>query len=86
MKKSNSKNIIKKIAIIFPLCVGILFAIILMYLAIVDNVEVFQKKEVEHSRSIAPVGYQKILDETAPAGVREVYYIDFSNKLTNDSN
>ena len=86
MKKSNSKNIIKKIAVIFPLCVGILFAIILMYLAIVDNVEVFQKKEVEHSRSIAPVGYQKILDDTAPAGVREVYYIDFSNKLPNDSN
>lgn len=86
MKNETIKQKINKMAVIFPVCVGILFVFVLIYLLFVDNIDVFQKQEVEHSRPIAPVHYQKVESEDSPTGVKEIYYLDFSNDLPNDSN
>ena len=86
MKKDKNRKIINKIATVFPICVGILFAFVLIYLYIVDNVDILQKKEVDHSKLVEPVKYEVITDEDAPVGVREIYYLDLKNKLQNDTN
>ena len=86
MRKDKNRKIINKIATVFPICVGILFAFVLIYLYIVDNVDILQKKEVDHSKLVEPVKYEVITDEDAPAGVKEIYYLDLKNKLQNDTN
>ena len=86
MRKDKNRKIINKIATVFPLCVGILFAFVLIYLLVVDNVDILQKKEVDHSKIVEPVKYEVITDEDAPVGVREIYYLDLKNKLQNDTN
>ena len=86
MRKDKNRKIINKIATVFPICVGILFAFVLIYLYIVDNVDILQKKEVDHSKLVEPVKYELITDEDAPVGVREIYYLDLKNKLQNDTN
>ena len=86
MRKDKNRKIINKIATVFPICVGILFAFVLIYLLVVDNVDILQKKEVDHSKIVEPVKYEVITDEDAPVGVREIYYLDLKNKLQNDTN
>ena len=86
MNKEPIQNSIKRIAIFFPIGVGILFALVLIYLLLVDNADVYQKEEVEHSRVINAVEYEVIIDDTAPVGLREVYYLDLRNELQNDTN
>ncbi len=80
------KNIVKKTAIIFPICVGFLFFCILVYLLVIDNVDITQKTEIIHSKPVQAVEYEVVIDETAPIGIREVYYLDLRNQLQNDSN
>lgn len=86
MKKDSIEKKINKIATIFPICIGVIFALVLLYLFFVENIDIWQKEEVDHSKVVEPVSYEVVIDDNAPKGIREIYYLDLKEELMNDSN